>query len=336
MARVTVVASMRAAPDAAVASVRSVLAQDFADFRLILFDDASTDDTPVRLAALAGGDPRIELMVNPSCLGLTANLVRGVAMADGGYIARIDAGDLWLPGKLARQVAFLDAHPDHVLCGSQVFYRLDGSETGHVSAFGVADGEIRQRIAMRRGLFEHSSVLFRPVCSYRAALRYAQDCDLYLRLAERGRVHCLDEPLTVCRVNTGGITLGRGDLQRRYRRAAYRLARERARTGSDRLDRDPADDLGIRPSAGDSRWRRLSRTAFLRYVTRRTQGAGAARWAPWLLLAAATSPGLLGEYLDKLLAGGLVRLGLRRPAAPAVASARGQALGALLPDTGDD
>jgi len=80
-------------------AARSILAQTFTDFELILIDDASTDRTPSKLRALAQDAPaaRIKIITNARNLGLTKSLNLGIAAARGQYIARQDGDDISLP-----------------------------------------------------------------------------------------------------------------------------------------------------------------------------------------------------------------------------------------------
>jgi glycosyltransferase involved in cell wall biosynthesis len=97
------------------ASIASVLAQELADFELVIVDDASTDATPAVLAKWAARDPRIVLLRLERNGGISVALNAGLAIARGRYIARQDADDISLPGRFAAQVAALDAHPEAAL-----------------------------------------------------------------------------------------------------------------------------------------------------------------------------------------------------------------------------
>src|SRR3954452_17057048 len=98
-------------------SVNSVLAQTFTDFELIVVDDGSTDRTPEILAAVARADPRV-VVVRQENHGLTASLIRGIALSRGDYIARQDADDISKPRRFERQIAYLDAHSSLAALGS--------------------------------------------------------------------------------------------------------------------------------------------------------------------------------------------------------------------------
>ena len=91
-------------------AVRSVLAQTFTDFELLVVDDASTDGGLKRVKAIH--DPRIRILESAVNSGRADAANRGYEAARGTYIAVLDADDLMLPERLAKQAAFLDAHPE--------------------------------------------------------------------------------------------------------------------------------------------------------------------------------------------------------------------------------
>ena len=98
-------------------SIESVLRQTFPGFELLIVNDASTDRT--REIVTSFRDPRIRIVDNPSNVGLTRSLNRGLALARGRFVARQDADDLSLPTRLAEQLAFMRANPGVALVGTQ-------------------------------------------------------------------------------------------------------------------------------------------------------------------------------------------------------------------------
>ena len=96
-------------------AVESVLAQTFADFELLAIDDGSNDASVAILESY--GDPRIRIVSQPNG-GKIAAAQRGLAEARGRYVAILDADDRSAPERFARQVAYLEAHPDVVMVGS--------------------------------------------------------------------------------------------------------------------------------------------------------------------------------------------------------------------------
>jgi glycosyltransferase involved in cell wall biosynthesis len=162
----------------------SVLAQTAADFELVVVDDGSTDDTARILAAYAARDARIAVVRHERALGISAALNRGIETTRAGLIARMDADDVSAPERFARQLAFLAAHPDVVLCGTSARL-LD--ERGTVSqVWSVPTGAATIRALLPQGnCFVHGSVMFRRQPVERAGLYssdypFAEDYELYV------------------------------------------------------------------------------------------------------------------------------------------------------------
>ena len=190
-------------------AMRSVLAQSWRDFEFIVVDDGSTDETPATLAAF--DDPRIRVLTNDGNRGLPVSLNRGLDEARGEFIARIDADDLWDPRKLERQLAFLRKNRGVVLLGT-AYLEMDES------------GDPLDRVVMAT---DHLSLRWKlpflcPFCSSTVIWRrepvmreiggfdpnhaYAQDWDLWLRIARRFQVANLSEVLGRYRIWDQSLT----------------------------------------------------------------------------------------------------------------------------------
>src|SRR4051812_3791607 len=88
-------------------SIRSVQAQDFHDWELLVSDDGSTDDTCAVVESFRKQDQRIRLLASPVNQGPAASRNAALRAARGRYIAFLDSDDLWEPDKLTRQLAFM-------------------------------------------------------------------------------------------------------------------------------------------------------------------------------------------------------------------------------------
>jgi glycosyltransferase involved in cell wall biosynthesis len=176
-------------------SLDSVLNQEGVSFELVVVDDGSTDDTAAVLTQLAREDSRVRVLSQPNG-GLTRALVRGCAEARGEYIARHDAGDLSLPGRLETQAAFLQQHPEITIVSC--WTRRTGPEGEKLDEVTptTPPPEATARLCASslsdlQGPTHHGSVLFRKTDylragGYRAQFYYAQDLDLWTRLAQYG------------------------------------------------------------------------------------------------------------------------------------------------------
>ena len=189
------------------ATIASLQAQTFTDFEVIIVDDCSTDDTRAVLRAI--DDPRfhiIESTVNqgPVCARNTA-----VDHAHGRYLAGLDQDDLCRPTRFARQVAYLDAHPDTVVLGTGAAF-LDGEVISPAVRTTHSTPALIEWLLLIENPLVWSSIMVRADAASDPFTdpghRYAEDFDLYHRMAAKGRVARLDEDLVIYRRHAGGAS----------------------------------------------------------------------------------------------------------------------------------
>jgi glycosyltransferase involved in cell wall biosynthesis/radical SAM superfamily enzyme YgiQ (UPF0313 family)/spore maturation protein CgeB len=222
-------------------AVKSILAQSYLNFELIIIDDASTDSSPEILKSFV--DPRIKIITNSENLGLTASLNIGIRAASGKYIARMDADDISVPNRFALQLDYLEINPAVAVVGSSYFtIDEEGAVTGIVNVLDKP-ADIRRDLP-RQNWFGHGSVMFRKSClaeigGYDERFVYAQDYDLFLRLSERYALANLMQPLYCWRVSANGISSKKKAEQDHFAEMARNAAAERRRR--------PADSAGGSP-----------------------------------------------------------------------------------------
>lgn len=181
-------------------AVESVLAQTFADFEFLIVDDGSTDDTAAILKEFAARDRRIEVITQPNG-GVGAALNAGLARARGRYIARMDSDDICLPLRFEKQVEYLERTPDCVLVGSRVMIiDSDGTSLFEMDSVQLAHEKIDELLMQARWSIVHPSIMMRTeivrrVGGYNNDLVPVEDHDLFLRLAEVGKLANLPEVL---------------------------------------------------------------------------------------------------------------------------------------------
>jgi glycosyltransferase involved in cell wall biosynthesis len=108
-------------------AIESILDQTFREFEFIIVDDHSTDETADILSRYGQLDSRIRVIRNAQNMRVAHSLNRGCETARSELIARMDGDDISLPERFERQVAFLDAHPQVGVLGTQtVFIEKDG------------------------------------------------------------------------------------------------------------------------------------------------------------------------------------------------------------------
>lgn len=187
-------------------AVQSVLDQSLDDFELLVIDDGSTDGSADYLAGLA--DPRVRIVRNERNLGLTRSLNRGLDLARGLFLARMDADDVSAAQRLERQVDFLDRHPRVGIVGSaRRLIDENGATIAHAPA-AEDDVAIRWKCLLGNPL-AHPAVMLRLHLLNAHKLRYdetcrtAQDYELWSRLLAVTRAHNLREALLHYRLRNG-------------------------------------------------------------------------------------------------------------------------------------
>lgn len=101
------------------ASIDSILSQTYTNFEFIIIDDNPQDQALYHhLLLYQKRDERVRLIINENNLGLPKSLNKGIAHAEGCYIARMDADDIAYPKRLQVQYAYMEAHPDTAVCGT--------------------------------------------------------------------------------------------------------------------------------------------------------------------------------------------------------------------------
>lgn len=222
------------------AALRSVLEPPSPDLEVVVVDDGSVDGTAGVIEEWRARDPRVRLVRLPT-VGLARALNAGIAAARGRYIARQDADDESVPGRLAAQLAHLEAHPRVLAVGASADVIDDhGRVVGRLSA-PVGAAAVREGLWRLRSTPVHGAMMLRREAllvagGYRDAFQAGQDYDLWLRLAERGDLDNLPGVWYRWRLSREGVYTTRRAAQLRYAGIARMFAWQRARTGADSYD----------------------------------------------------------------------------------------------------
>jgi len=165
------------------AAIQSVLNQTFRDYEFILINDGSTDDSARIIERHQRADGRIRAYAQPN-RGLVAALNRGLDLARGEYVARMDADDVSLPERIATQIAFMDAHPEVGICGTWI--ETIGTSSVEVRRYPTDDATIRSWLLFE-SVLAHPSIMIRRNLlkewglSYDARYVHAEDYALWVR-----------------------------------------------------------------------------------------------------------------------------------------------------------
>jgi glycosyltransferase involved in cell wall biosynthesis len=215
-------------------AIRSVRSQTLRDWELLIFDDGSSDGTREILGEYAGRDARIRLFLNEH-KGYVPWLNEGLRQARGEFWARMDADDVAMPHRFEKQVAYLRQHADCVVVGADAMqFDAAGRPMGRLR---VPLTHEQIEASLLEGLGEvlcHPVAMFRrdalrSVGGYRKECEPAEDVDLYLRLAEVGRLANLPDVLLRYRRHFTSVTASQqtklGEALRRGLQSAYQRRR---------------------------------------------------------------------------------------------------------------
>lgn len=209
MPRVTVITAAKNATRFLPEAMASIVAQTFTDWHHVVVDDGSTDDTAALVRDLAARDDRVELISLPKSIGPYAAANIALMRACSEYVARLDADDVALPGRLARQVAALDESGRAASAGTWqalgpngIDDRLRHVPTNHT-------GVLKWMLCLRGGPL-HSTLVartewFQGIGGY-GAERIGEDYRLFCRAARERQLTLVRDPLVLYRFHEGQIT----------------------------------------------------------------------------------------------------------------------------------
>lgn len=179
-------------------TIESILKQTYRDFELIVFDDNSTDDTAELLAELSDRyqDSRFRYVIHEQNQGFVRGLSNAIAATTGEYIAIQGSGDASLPKRLELQVALLDSRPEVGAVGGW-YYNIQEDQGTRRLRMPNADPMTFDDL-LSANAFSHGEVMirrkvFNQVGGYRTAFKYAQDRDLWFRIAKVARLATVPE-----------------------------------------------------------------------------------------------------------------------------------------------
>jgi glycosyltransferase involved in cell wall biosynthesis len=227
-------------------AISSMTNQSIADFELIIVNDGSSDETETLIADAMRCDARVRGFYHQHA-GIAVTLNRGLDLARGRFVARMDADDVAHPDRLETQMAFLEQHPDVVAVGSWA-HLIDerGCKTGELRP--ATNPAMIARVLAKQNPLVHSSMMFptevaRRLGGYRKALEGAEDYDLWLRMSECGQLANLPTFLMDLRVHATSSSAVGASKQMLAARLARIAAAERRAGRTDFIDRKAPADL---------------------------------------------------------------------------------------------
>jgi len=235
--KVSVLMSVYNGEDHVLEAVDSVLRQTFTDFEFIIVDDGSTDKSAEIIKSFT--DKRIRLVHNENNIGLTRSLNKGLELATGEYIARMDADDISLPHRLKTQTNFMDTHPETGICGSWI--KTLGLSSDDVWKYPTDHSTLKCSLLFAPPL-AHPSIMMRRVVlvsnnlQYSTQYSYAQDYEFWVRSS---RYTCLS--------NIGEVLL----LLRQHPKKIGNTRNEDQLSAASTVRESQIRELGITPSSDE-------------------------------------------------------------------------------------
>ena len=220
-------------------ALQSVSAQTHQTISVIVVDDELLMPEPIRALGAQLLGTRFQLLKNQG-RGISAALNSGIQQSRATWIARMDADDIAHPRRIEQQLKFLSNRSDDVIaCGTQVRFINGLGKVLVESRLPTAWSQITAQIYSRT-CFVHSSMLFSReallAVPYRPCMDGAEDVDLILRLAERGQVLNLSEPLLDYRLHVSQESFRDRARATAIQELAFRLAFTRRHTNHDPVD----------------------------------------------------------------------------------------------------
>lgn len=192
-------------------AIESLLSQTYTSFKVLIVDDASSDSSVQIIRYYAQRDARVEAVFLKKNVGPASARNTAIKLAQSEWVGILDADDIAMPDRLAKQMAYVTSHPSTVLLGTG-FVEINGAGKIQRTYRYPARTKKYLRQTMRTGRFApHSSCLYhKPTVErlggFNPRFLRSQDADLWFRLSLSGEIAALPEPLVEIRKHCDGIS----------------------------------------------------------------------------------------------------------------------------------
>jgi len=197
-------------------SIDSILNQTYTDFELLIINDGSTDNSVNIINSYH--DKRIRLIHNEENIKLIETLNKGIGLAKGKYICRVDADDINCLTRLETQLNFLEQNPAFVACASWIETFYENSTKGGVVKYEEAHDDIRVK-TLYQNHFCHPASFFRKDFIvennfyFDKRFIHSEDYYFFVKLSELGQLHNIQEALVRVRKHESNVSVLNCDVQ---------------------------------------------------------------------------------------------------------------------------
>ncbi|MFH1827615.1 MAG: glycosyltransferase [bacterium] len=187
-------------------AIDSILSQTYKDFEFLIINDGSIDNSSKILKKYK--DSRIKIINHKRNMGLIFSLNEGIKLATGIYIARMDADDISLPLRIAKQVRFMENNPDIAVCGSWI--KVFNNSDNHIWKV-PNDFETIRCLMLFHSAIYHPTVMIRSEIFKKNTLHYdisfihAEDYELWIRIMKNFEISNLEEILLCRRIHQNSV-----------------------------------------------------------------------------------------------------------------------------------
>ena len=208
--KISLIMSVYNGEDYLAETVESVLCQTFTEWEFIIINDCSTDNTSKILAEYASKDARVKVHTNKTNLRLPSSLNKALSLAEGKYIARMDADDICMPDRLQKQYDFMEANPNVDLSSCR-FLTLKNGVYSSGGCGGKGDSESIKALLLVTNPILHSGIIAKAdvikALGYDKNFTCTEDMELWTRFVlNNKRVEILSEYLMIYRLHDKQIT----------------------------------------------------------------------------------------------------------------------------------
>ena len=179
-------------------AIQSVLNQKYKNWELVVWDDASSDNTVYKIKKF--NDKRIKLFTNQIHLGLGKSRVDATKELNGSLVSILDSDDYYHPDKLIKQVEIFEKFPNVSICATWVKVFNENHELVYLINGKLENSKLKEKLIFVN-LLAHSSIMYRKNAAqkvgwYSNSLEYSQDYDLTLKLIKNDEIYLIRNILT--------------------------------------------------------------------------------------------------------------------------------------------